>query len=148
MKKIILGAIGVLVVIVIIAAASGGQKGTSTTSQPNDQKQESQKQDSSAPKQWTTIIEVKGNANKRTDTFALKGGKTKLTYDVKGGTTIAFAVYVLGEGHSLEKEGGFPEVSLSEPGTDSTFLTKKAGNYYLDVKSANSTWSIKVEEER
>jgi hypothetical protein len=31
------------------------------------------------PKQWVTVTESSGSSDKRTDTFALQGGKTKLT---------------------------------------------------------------------
>lgn len=144
--KIILGIIGIFAVLVVIGAIVGGGKketAPTTTTQTTEQKQEAQK-----PKQWVTVIEISGNANKRTDTFALQGGKTRLTYDVKGNTAVIVSIYVLKEGQSLEKEGGFPEVTISESGTDSTFLTKKAGNYYLDVKAANATWNVRVEEER
>lgn len=117
----------------------GSQK-DSTTASNNTQVE-------SAPKSWVTVIELSGNANKRSDTFSLTGGKTRLSYSVEGSMVIA-AIYVMDEGRSLESDGGFPEVTVSEAGSDSTFLTKKAGNYYLDVSSANASWAVRVEEER
>jgi hypothetical protein len=140
----------------IIMAEVGGssQKGTTkpTTSPPAEQKQETksveERQEVQKPKEWTKVIEVSGNSNKRTDTFTLYGGKTKLTYNVKGTTAVIVSIYVLPEGHSLQEQGGFPEVTVTEPGTDTTFLTKKAGNYYLDISSANASWTVKIEEER
>jgi hypothetical protein len=72
----------------------------------------------------------------------------KLTYTFDGGQAIIGSIYVVAEGHSIEKEGGFPEVTVTKSGTDSTFLTKDAGNYYLDIKSANTNWTIKIEEEQ
>ena len=104
--------------------------------------------DSPKAKEWVKVIEISGNSNKRTDTFRLEGGKTRLTYQVGGDFAVLAAFYVLEEGHSLETQGGFPEVTVTESGSDSTFLTKKAGNYYLDVTSANSSWKVSVEEER
>lgn len=100
------------------------------------------------PKTWETVIELSGNANKRSDIFSLQGGKTKLTYDFKGNIAVIGSIYVLPEGYSLEKQGGFPEVTVSQAGSDSTFLVKDPGNYYLDISSANSTWTVRIEEER
>ena len=95
-----------------------------------------------------TVVEASGNANKNTDTFELKGGKAKITYTFNGGDVIVGAIYVLKEGTDLNKSGGIPEVTVSNSGTDSTFITKAAGKYYLSVKSANATWNLKLEEER
>ena len=144
--KIILGIIGIFVVLVVIGAiAGGGKKETApaTTTQTTEQKQEAQK-----PKQWVTVAEVNGNANKNTDTFELKGGKTKITYTFSGGDVIVGSIYVLKEGTDLMKQGGIPEVTVTNAGTDSTFITKSAGNYYLSIKAANTSWTVKIEEER
>jgi len=139
---------------VMAAAGEDGQKKTSSPISSREEKQETQeveeKQESQKPKEWITVIEVSGSSDKRTDIFYLHGKKTKLIYTVKSTSPAGplVGIYVLPEGHSLEeKGGGFPEVTVSEPGTDSTFLVKKAGNYYLDITSANATWTVKIEEE-
>lgn len=144
--------LGLLILFFLIGATGSSKKETVPTSPSGEQKQETQKsveqrEETPKPKEWVTVITVSGNSNKRTDVFTLQGGKTRLTYDVKG-SMVVVSVYVLPEGYSLEEKGGFPEVTVSEPGTDTTFLTKKAGNYHLDIKSANATWSVKIEEER
>lgn len=102
----------------------------------------------SQSKSWVKVIEVSGNANKRTDLFHLNGGKARLSYSVNGGSAVLMAAYVMDEGKSLDKQGGFPEVTVSEAGSDSTYLVKSAGNYYLDITSANANWTVSVEEER
>lgn len=154
MKKFLKwGAIGFVALIVIGAIASAGKSpSTSTTAPSESSKSNSQAETteptSSAPKEWTTVTEVSGNSNKRTDTFSLTGGKARLTYTFEGGTAIIGSIYVMKEGESLDEQGGFPEVTVTEAGTDSTFLTKGAGSYYLDIKSANADWTVKVEEEK
>src|SRR5688572_29680796 len=67
---------------------------------------EAEKQENNKPKQWATVTELSGNANKRSDTFELYGGKAKLTYTFDGGQFVAGTVYVLKEGESLEENGG------------------------------------------
>lgn len=95
-------------------------------------------------KHWVTVIEDSGNTSKNTDTFALHGGKIKLTYSFSGKDAFGY-IYVLPEGHVFEKQGGFPDVYVSKAAADSTFLVKNAGNYYLKIMS--SDWDIKLEEE-
>ncbi len=95
-------------------------------------------------KHWETVMEDRGNTSKNTDTFALHGGKIKLTYSFSGDDPFGY-IYVLPEGHVFEEKGGFPEVYVKKATTDSTFLVKKAGNYYVKILSSN--WEIKLEEE-
>ena len=148
-----------LILFIVLIGIAGGASGAATNMQTQNTQsvpavQESNKNNNSQPtatsepKQWVTVIETSGSSDKRTDTFALQGGKTKLTYTFSGGSSIIGSIYVVQQGHSIEKEGGFPEVTATKAGTDSTFLTKDAGNYYLDIKSANTDWTIKIEEER
>jgi len=102
------------------------------------------------PKQWVTVVEMNGNSNKNSDTFALTGAKCRLIYKVSGEMSV-WVIYVVKEGHIIEQEGGSPDVMISMPSSDSadsTFLMKGAGNYYLDVNSANANWAVKIEEYR
>ena len=119
-----------------IVGSSNSNKNSNTTPSTSNTEQRSKEAqvEPEKPKEWVTVVE-------------LKGGKTRLTYDVKGNSVVT-AIYVLKEGASLEKNGGVPEVMISEAGTDTTFLAKGAGTYYLDVSSANSSWTVKIEEER
>ena len=71
-----------------------------------------------------------------------------ITYDFEGGNFIVGNIYVVKEGHSIDEEGGIPEVTVTKAGVDSSFLVQQPGNYYLDVKVANTSWNIKIEEER
>lgn len=151
--KIISAVLGFIILSGIIGAVGGSgtttkSENTNSNSTNNTNSGTNTQPTSSKPKEWTTVLEASGSSDKRTDTFTLQGGKTKLTYTFTGGEAIIGSIYVVAEGHSIEKEGGFPEVTVTKAGTDSTFLTKDAGNYYLDVKSANADWTIKIEEER
>ena len=97
--------------------------------------------------EWTTVIELSGNANKRSEVFELEGGDARLIYDVQGDQVLVM-IYLVEEGESLEEEGGIPEVTVSEPGSDTTFLAKSPGQYYLDITSANADWTVQIEEKR
>lgn len=99
-------------------------------------------------KVWSKVIEISGNANKNSDSFELLGGKTKITYTFNGGDVIVGAIYILKEGTDLNKSGGIPEVTVTNSGTDATFVTRSAGTYYLSVKAANTSWIVKIEEEK
>ena len=98
-------------------------------------------------KQWVSIVELEGNANKNSDTFRLTGGKARITYNFTGNTMIG-AIYVMREGTDLMEDGGIPEVMVTEAGEDSTIIRKSAGEYYLQVNSANTDYIVTIEEEK
>lgn len=100
------------------------------------------------PKQWMQVTTLTGSGPKRGEVFTLTGAQARLRYTLQGDSNSALAVYVIGEGHTLEKDGGSPEINADKPGTDETMLVKDAGRYYLDVNSANGTWTVVIEEYR
>lgn len=94
------------------------------------------------------LATLTGDANKQSDTFVLPGGKARLTYefqDNSGQGMIMAAVYVLPEGTDLQVDGGFPEVTITEPGKGETILRKDAGEYFLSVMSANANYTVTIE---
>ena len=156
---------GLLVLAFFIGAMfmSGGSSDTSTESKSSssNDKAVTQKADNAdqeameeetveeqAPKQNVVVAELSGNANKSSDTFKLSGGKVTVDYSFEGNTAIVGAIYLLKEGTSLSEDGGIPEVMVSEAGSDSTIVRKSAGDYYLQVSSANADYTVTVSEER
>lgn len=101
-----------------------------------------------AAKKWVKVIALSGKANKRSAPFELTSDSVRLKYTVKGKTSPIFGVYVPEQGTNIQKDGGIPEVMVTEAGGDTTFLTKAPGKYFLDVTSANAAWSVVIEEER
>ncbi|MGV9805327.1 hypothetical protein [Micromonospora chersina] len=97
---------------------------------------------------WKTVATLKGSGNKRGQVFHLGDGQARLTYTIKGGQFATAAIYVVEKGKSLAKDGGFPEVMADAAGKDTTELAGGEGDYYLDVKAANCTWTITVQELR
>ena len=100
-----------------------------------------------APK-WTQVAKMSGSASKRGASFHLDGSDARMTYKVTGGDPIVCGFYVVEKGKSIQKDGGFPETMISEAGKDTTMLSKGAGDYYLDVTSANCKWTVTIEELR
>ncbi|MBE0448228.1 MAG: hypothetical protein IBX64_09055 [Actinobacteria bacterium] len=153
MKKVLLwGGIGFAALIVIgLLIPSEDTKTTETTNTPAAEAPAeipaTTTTTQAKPKEWVKVFEFSGKGKKRSDLFELTGGRAKLSYNITGSSAMCY-VYILDEGDSLEASGGFPELSISEAGSDSTFLTKKAGKYYLDVNSGNCSWTLTVEEER
>ncbi|MDZ4169065.1 MAG: DUF2510 domain-containing protein [Coriobacteriia bacterium] len=97
---------------------------------------------------WVKVTSLSGKGNKRSKTFEIGSGEVELKYSVKGGESLICGIYVVPEGQNLQKEGGFPEVMVSEAGKDSTMLVKDPGTYYLDVTSANCDWTLTILEKR
>jgi hypothetical protein len=104
-----------------------------------------------AAKKFVKLVTLSGKADKQSDTIKTTGGKIRLSYTFtdpsKSGIIVA-GIYFLKEGTDLQKDGGIPEVMISEPGKDTTTLRKDAGEYYLKVTAANTNYTVVVEEER
>lgn len=96
---------------------------------------------------WVEVASLSGNGNKRSKTFEVGSGEVELEYSVKGEQVIC-GIYVVPEGQAIQKDGGFPEVMVSEAGKDSTMLVKDPGTYYLDVTAANCDWTVTIQEKR
>lgn len=143
-KKILIG-IGILIVIGIIAN-SGKDKDTTTTTHST-----SGTSSSSEPvkaKQWTEVFTFKGNGMKKSASFTLSGGKARVKYKYTTGDMGIFSFYVVPEGEDVMKTGGIPDVMIQQAETSETYITKDAGNYYLNVNSSGGNWTITVEEEK
>ena len=98
---------------------------------------------------WVEVTSLSGSGNKRGQAFELTGAEARLKYSVTNVNIIpVLSVFVVPEGDSLEDSGGFPEVMVTEEGSDSTMLAQDAGRYYLDVTAANCDWSVTIEELR
>lgn len=145
----------VVIIVIIIAANSGsGNKNKSSSSSNNitegigapEVKERVEKQPAK-PKEWVSVIKQQSSAEKQSDTFALQGGKQKIVYSLTGSMSIC-SVYIVKEGESLDEEGGFPEVMLTEAKSGETMARKSSGKYYLDVKPANGMCAVEVFEER
>jgi hypothetical protein len=161
---IVTGAV-LLVFIVIGIANGGGSPTTDSAAEPSggvtssdkpvtsEKPQESTKPSQPAPaaKKFVKLVTLSGKADKQSDTIKTTGGKIRLSYtftDPSNSGIIVAGIYFLKEGTDLQKDGGIPEVMISEPGKDTTTLRKDAGEYYLKVTSANAKYTVVVEEER
>ncbi len=160
--------LGVIIILVIIGVAAGTgskkEKGSdsTTTSEVSEEsaapeastisetkppvKETSPPPPPKAAPTWQTVIDVSGNANKRTQVFHLGSGQQRLLYNMVGDEFSICSIYVIEEGDSLEASGGFPEVLVDQPGSSETALVKSPGNYYLDVQAANCSWQVTIQE--
>jgi hypothetical protein len=100
------------------------------------------------PKKWVKLVTLNGSADKSSKVITTKGGDLRLTYNFRGGDMIIGGVYLLDKGTDLMKDGGIPEVMVTERGKDSTLLYRDAGQYYVKVTAANSRYTVTVEELR
>ena len=145
-KKILIG-VGIVVVIGIIANISSDEKASASLS-TTEPASASASTESSSSKQWTEVMTIKGSGTKNSANFHLSGGKARIKYTFKEADMGMFSVYVVPEGVDLMKEGGFPEVDTEKSESSETYITKDAGNYYLNVNATDGDWTIVVEEEK
>lgn len=147
----ILSAIIVIFFIIILGNAMGGDKKNSTT-QNNQSGQANEQQatpkEESKEKVWTSVFKIEAKADKQTEGFTLQGGQQKIVYKTTGGQYAICMIYMMKEGSTLEENGGIPTVSVTGDKTDETMMRKGDGQYYLDIKSANGTCVVDVQELR
>jgi hypothetical protein len=156
----------VLLIFIVIGIANGGGStspntdagavpsgGVTSSDKPvtGSKKPAQPSQAAPAAKKWVKLVTLSGKADKQSDTIKTNGGKIRLSYTFtdpsKSGIIVA-GIYFLDEGTDLQKDGGIPEVMVSEPGKDTTTLRKDAGEYYVKVTAANTNYTVVVEEER
>lgn len=144
----ILTAILAIILLGIIASAMGGDSGNTNTNSADQGSSEESADTSATPKEWQKVTELTTNASKQGETFSLQGGQQKLIYKTTGGDYSTCLIYVMDEGKTLDEDGGFPIATVSGSNSDETLLRKKKGNYYLDLKTANGSCSVEVQEYR
>jgi hypothetical protein len=100
-------------------------------------------------KSWTEVYTFKGNGMKKSPSFELTGGETRIRYEYSGEKGLgmgAFAAYVIEEGNDIYKTGGFPEVfTQAEKESSESAMQKRRGRYYLNI-DAMGNWVVIVEE--
>lgn len=97
----------------------------------------------SSQETWHPVINFTGSSGKKTDTFNIRGDKFRLTYTVLPENDYSlFYLYVYEPGNSIFKES----FSL-ESGSETSISYEGAGEYYLDITSANlRKWTVLVED--
>lgn len=148
-KHKFLSAIIIIFVIIIIGNAFGSDKENNSPNNKLEGEQVNAEQKTETKlKEWASVFKIEANSDKQTENFSLHGGQQKVIYKNTGDSYSLCIVYVVKEGDSLEKSGGFPVVSITGNEEDETMMRKTSGEYYLDLKTANGTCSVEVQELR
>jgi predicted small lipoprotein YifL len=141
-----------ILILVVSVAACGGE---TTTATPVDDgaadssvTAEPAADDSGGDGGWVEVVSMDGSTSKRSPSFTLEGGEQKLEYTIEGDTMPVMAVYVEQPDWDMDKDGGFPTAWPDEAGSDSTMLEKDAGEYIVQVESANCDWTVTILEKR
>jgi hypothetical protein len=142
-----------ILILAVSVAACGGE--TTATTPADDGSADSAATEAAAPEDsggdaegWVEVMSMNGSTSKRSPSFTLEGGEQKLEYTMEGDTMPVMAVYVEKDGWDIEKDGGFPTVWPDEAGSDSSMLDKDAGEYIVQVESANCDWTVTILEKR
>ena len=148
MRHKFLTAVLVIILLIMLGTIAGGGSQESFEVGGREEPQGEQPTVVEKEKKWESVLEVTTSSDKQTDTFNLQGGKQKLVYETTGSDMTLCVVHVMKEGTSLEREGGFAEVTIDGAKSDETLLRKNKGDYYLDITIANGTCSVEVQELR
>lgn len=92
--------------------------------------------------EWREVARLEGSNNKRSELFEIPDDavNARLRYSAGDGF---FAVYLMEDGQTFAEDGGFPEVTCTDPCEDETRLVQR-GTYYLDVNTS-ADYSVVVE---
>lgn len=102
-----------------------------------------------AAQKWVKLVTLNGSADKSSKVITLTGGDVRLTYNFRGSESLLIgSVYLLEKGTDLMRDGGIPEVMVTERSKDSTLLYRDPGAYYVKVTAANTRYTVTVEELR
>lgn len=94
----------------------------------------------SGTKAWYQVLEVKGTANKQTDTFTTKGSKWRVRWQKPApDNSLRVTVY--------DKEGTPIDMILTKDSTNDESYIHKAGTFYLGISASNG-YTIIVEDWR
>lgn len=89
-----------------------------------------------------TVDTFTGNGIQTTPLFETKGGSFRITSDVTStDPNFIFQVFVYDENNEL-----VDIVSQEQEGSSSSFVNEGAGRYYLEINSANTTYTVTVED--
>jgi len=145
----------VFFLLVLVAAIYSAQKTTSVVDESLGPQQHSQNsasnktEDPPKEKKWVKVTSLSGSSSKRSASFSLSGAETRLVYKQTSSDEYAStSVYIVPEGDSLDRSGGFPEVTIDGNEKDETRLVQDAGEYYFDVSSYGGNWTLTIEEYR
>lgn len=152
----ILTVVIVLVILGTIGALFGDTKETNTNSSSNQNAPETAQNTSETPNSWQVVKEFSDTKEEGiSDSFALTGGKVRITYTVEASTDTGTAlIYLLKDGTTKTKnEAGELDVAVQDASTigsksSSKVIDKPAGNYYIDVNTSSvKSYTVKVEEQ-
>ncbi len=147
----------VLLILGTIGAVFGDTKETTTNSSSTQNGSETAQNTPEEPNSWQVVKEFSDTKEEGiSDSFALTGGKVRITYTVEASTDTGTAlIYILKDGTTKTKnEAGELDVAVQDASTigsksSSEIVDKPAGNYYIDVNtSAVKSYTVKVEEQK
>lgn len=146
--KFLTSLIAVILIVIIGNAFGGDKKENQSNNNLGEEKANVEQKTEKKEKEWVSVFKTDASSDKQTESFNLEGGQQKIIYQTIGNQYTLCAVYVMEEGTSIDKDGGFPVVMIDEPKSDETMMRKSSGEYYLDLKVANGSCSIEVQELR
>jgi len=146
--KFLTGLIAVILIVIIGNAFGGDKNNNKSNNSSEGEKVNVEQKTEKKEKEWISVFKTNASSDKQTESFNLEGGQQKVIYQTTGNQYTLCAVYVMEEGTSIDTDGGFPVVMIDEPKSDETMMRKSSGEYYLDLKVANGSCSVEVQELR
>ncbi|NQV37412.1 MAG: hypothetical protein HQ509_05325 [Candidatus Marinimicrobia bacterium] len=105
-------------------------------------------QEKKVVKVWTPLLTFEGKGELKSQLMPILSDSIKVECQYSGHQNDTFIVYLLEQGKSIQKDGGFPLVMERGKGQKELSFSPKPGEYYLHILSQNSNWDLKLYEQR
>mgnify|MGYP000672153955 CR=1 FL=1 len=93
---------------------------------------------------WNTIITFTGSTDKTTELFHIPSGTWRINWTYTGGELAGFSFLVYPEGETVMYIETLMTMGPSQ--SDTTYIYKGPGNYYIKVSAANiEEWTLTIE---
>jgi hypothetical protein len=103
-----------------------------------------------APKQWVEVKSFSGSGNKTTEDFNINSNKWRITASGSSSNPemASISVYVYQSGKNPDTDSSDAQLRIEGNGPETTYPKLGSGTYFLEVGSANTNWTVKIEEEK
>lgn len=99
-----------------------------------------------AQEDCSTIETFTGEGIKQTQPFQVTSETWRINYEFQSNTDTADVSSFSATIVNADTNDFVDVVTLESPGSDTSFVNAGAGNYYLEISSANATWEVTVQD--
>lgn len=103
-----------------------------------------------APKQWIEVKSFTGSGDLTTENFYISSSNWRITASGSSDSPdmASISTYIYENGKNPNTDGSDAVFSIRGNGPETCYIRLGTGTFFLNIGSANTNWTVKVEEER